>query len=393
MKFKIFITLLFVLGFYQSKAQQLSEKATISVITCGPGDVLYTSFGHSAFRVYDPNLQLDRIYNYGTFNFNAPNFYLNFAKGNLTYQLATQPFNRFLRIYNYEKRWVKAQELNLTPDENQLVFEFLENNAKPQNKDYQYDFFYDNCSTRIEDVIKNVLKEKVEFSNSHIQESKTHRDLIDDYANKFKWGKFGIDLALGSVIDKKATKDDFKFLPDYIFEGFKNASIKRNGVEKPLVKRSYSLINPASNDSLISIDFLSPLFIFSVISFFSLLISYKNFKKKRRTKTLDFLIYFVTGILGVLVLLLWFATTHTATYRNLNLLWAFATNLIIAFYLLRTKVPNWVIKYNYLLLVLLGLMGVIWFLKIQVFNIALLPIVLLLIVRFLVINKLSSSKK
>ena len=220
------IVLLFILAttFFTGFSQNtLSEKATISVITCGSGTELYSTFGHSAFRIKDPLTGLDKIYNYGTFDFNAPNFYLNFAKGKLTYQLSTTNFLYFLREYQYENRWVKAQVLNLNQQEVKAIFLFLENNAKPENRAYQYDFFYDNCSTKIEEVIKTVLKDNVEFNNSHIKTTKSHRDLISDYTENQQWGKFGIDLALGSVIDREATKDEYKFLPDYIFLASENA--------------------------------------------------------------------------------------------------------------------------------------------------------------------------
>ncbi|MBL4724907.1 MAG: DUF4105 domain-containing protein [Lutibacter sp.] len=213
-----FVFILFLFSTQLSAQLNVSKKASISVITCGPGTELYSTFGHSALRVYDPINGLDKIYNYGTFNFNAPNFYMNFAKGKLTYELSTSSFSWFLRIYQYENRWVKSQVLNLNQTDVQKVFDFLENNAKLENKAYQYDFFYDNCSTKIEEVITTVLGDKVSFSNSHITISKSHRDLIDDYTKNQKWGKFGIDLALGSVIDDNATKDDYKFLPDYIYD-------------------------------------------------------------------------------------------------------------------------------------------------------------------------------
>ena len=182
-----FVFMLFFVFIQLTAQQKLSPKATVSVITCGPGSELYTAFGHSAFRVYDPVLGIDKAYNYGTFNFNAPNFYLNFAKGKLIYQLSVTNFNRFLRIYQYENRWVKTQELAINTSEAQAIFNFLENNAKPQNKYYQYDFFYNNCSTKIEEIVKIILKEKVSFSNSHLTSNKTHRDLIADYTKNFKW--------------------------------------------------------------------------------------------------------------------------------------------------------------------------------------------------------------
>jgi hypothetical protein len=266
--------LILLFNFFQLAAQdQLSPKATVSVVTCGPGNELYTTFGHSAFRVFDPAIGLDKIYNYGTFDFNAPNFYYNFAKGKLIYQLSTADFNRFLRIYQYENRWVKTQVLNLTGEEVQWMFNFLENNAKPENRKYQYDFFYDNCSTKIEEVVLTVLKDKVQFSNDHINTNKSHRDLIDDYTQDVQWGKFGIDLALGSVIDDKATKDDYKFLPDYIFEAFNNATIKKNGITEPLVLKEISILKEKKLHK--PFEILSPLNVMLVLSLLILFFTYK----------------------------------------------------------------------------------------------------------------------
>lgn len=385
------IIVLFSLHFYGQN--NLSEKATVSVVTCGPGDILYTSFGHSAFRVYDPINKIDKIYNYGTFNFNAPNFYLNFAKGKLTYQLSTTRFGYFLQIYNYEKRWVKTQELNLNNEQVQETYNFLKNNAKPANKDYQYDFFYNNCSTKIEDVIVGVLKDSVTFSNSHILTHKTHRDLIADYTKNQKWGKFGIDLALGSVIDNEATKDEYKFLPDYIFDAFENATITTKYGLQPLVKETKTVINPKTTNVLKPFNFITtPLFVISCISLIILFLSYKNFKNNSRTKWLDFLIFFITGTIGIAVLLLWFATDHTATYKNLNFLWAFAPNFIVAFYLLKSKLPKWMYYYNLLLICLIALMLLVWIFSIQVFNIALLPLILALVVRYLFLKNFIKKK-
>lgn len=391
MKNYLYILLLF-LSCETLFSQQLSPEATVSVITCGPGNELYTTFGHSAFRVYDAAVGLDKIYNYGTFDFNTPNFYLNFAKGKLTYQLSTSSFSRFLRIYNYENRWVKEQVLALNNSDVQAVYNFLENNAKPENRAYQYDFFYDNCSTKIEEVIKKVVKNKVHFSNSHIDTSKTHRDLIADYTTTNLWSKFGIDLALGAVIDKKATKDEYKFLPDYIFLAFENATITYNN-EIPLVKKTRTILT--QKNVVKSNQILTPFNVLLCISFIILGVTFLNFKNNNRSKLLDFLIYFTTGFVGIIVLLLWFATTHTATYKNLNFLWAFAPNIIVAFYLLKSKMPMWIKKYNVLLIVLLGMLLILWMLKIQVFNKAMFPFIIALVIRYLFVNKniLSTSKK
>ena len=387
--FLFFLVTTFFTGFSQNT---LSEKATISVITCGSGSELYSTFGHSAFRIHDPLTGLDKIYNYGTFDFNAPNFYLNFVKGKLTYQLSTTKFHYFLREYQYENRWVKAQVLNLNQQEIQEVYSFLENNAKPENRDYQYDFFFDNCSTKIEEVLKTVLKDKIEFSNSHIQSTKTHRDLISDYTENQAWGKFGIDLALGSVIDRAATKDEYKFLPDYIFLAFENATIRTNSKRVPLVKAELVILENVPNHKIASIFSPTPFLVLLLLSLLIVWITYKNYKKGNRTKYLDFFLLFSTGIIGIVVLLLWFATSHTATYKNLNFLWAFAPNTIVAFYILKKNLPNWIQLYLKLLVALLILTFAVWIFKIQVFNIAFLPLLIALLIRYVYLIRLNLMK-
>ncbi len=382
MRHYFYIFCLFLFSCIQLNAQQqLTKKASISVVTCGPGVELYTAFGHSAFRVFDPVLGIDKIYNYGTFDFYAPNFYGNFAKGNLTYFLSTSDFVRFLRVYQYENRWVKLQLLNLSSEEVQAIYEFLEENATVENRNYQYDFFYDNCSTKIEAVIKTVLKEKVQFPNNHITSHKSHRDLINDYTKKFKWGKFGIDLALGAVIDDKAKKNDYKFLPDYIFEAFEKATIQKGTTMEPLVAKEISILEekPVAK----KIEILTPLNLILLISLGIIFITFKNHQQQKRSKWLDVGLFLLTGIVGVIVLLLWFATTHTATYQNLNFLWAFAPNLIVSFYLRKAKSPTWVFYYFIVLLLLLVVMVVCWLLKIQVFNYALLPLIVALAIRYI----------
>lgn len=377
--FTLFFVIIF-LSCAQLSAQQLSTKTTISVVTCGPGSDLYTAFGHSAFRVFDPVSGIDKIYNYGTFDFNAPNFYLNFMEGNMIYQLSTTNFSRFLRIYQYENRWVKTQVLNLSIAEVQELFDFLENNATPKNRDYRYDFFYDNCATKIETVLKAVLKEKVSFPNKHITTQKTHRDLIADYTQEFKWGKFGIDLALGSVIDDEATKDDYKFLPDYIFDAFNEATIQKENGQESLVIKEISILKEEKTAA--SADLLTPINVVLFLSLFIVFITYRNYHTQKRSKWLDFSLYLLTGLTGIVVLLLWFATLHTATYRNFNFLWAFAPNVVVAFYMLKTTLPTWINYYNKLLLVLLAGMLLLWAFKIQVFNSALTPLILALIIRY-----------
>ncbi|WP_233098751.1 Lnb N-terminal periplasmic domain-containing protein [Aureibaculum flavum] len=376
--FSIFYFLVIINSFAQEMV--LSDQAEISIITVDPGyDQLYDTFGHSAIRVTDRKLRIDQAYNYGIFNFETPNFNLKFAQGKLLYELAAYPFSYFYRSYKEENRGIREQVLNLTQPEKQAFFNFLQNNAKPENKSYLYDFFYDNCATRLKDVAENVLQEKVVFNNNYTEgKNETLRSLIHQYAQKkHPWGTFGIDLALGSVIDKKATTKDYLFLPDNIFNTYAESTV--NG--KPIVKKTNVLFK-AKDKKTKGFQLFTPLIVFSLIALLVIFITYRDYKQRKRSKVLDFTLFFTTGLIGLVVLLLWFATDHSATKDNYNFLWAFMPNVFVAFVLLKKEVPNWVKKYILLLLVLLALTVVLWILKIQIFSLAIIPLLLMLAVRY-----------
>lgn len=370
--FLLFSTVL-TTGFSQSIV--LSEDARISVLTCGPGEELYTRFGHSAFRVQDSGLGIDVVYNYGTFNFNAPNFYSNFARGKLIYTLSRQRFENFLYDYELENRWVKEQLLGLNRKETMELFEFLENNYKPENRDYQYDFLYDNCSTKMPDVLKKLLGPQLEFLDDHLEKHYTFRQLIRQNLRTNSWASFGIDLALGADIDRKATARQHMFLPKYVMMQLANSRL--NG--RPLIRRTRTVLdNP--EQLRVPIFTTSPLFWFALLSLFTITITYIDYRNKARSRWLDFFLFFSSGLVGFFLLFLWFLTDHNATVNNLNVLWAFPFNLIVAFLLVRRKnIPDWLEKYLKGLFLLFLVMVILWLFKVQVFS----PLVILLILPLL----------
>jgi len=364
--------------FITAQNLKLSDKAEVSVITVGQGKNLYDSFGHSAIRILDRENRLDRVYNYGTYDFNTPNFYSKFAQGKLLYDLSSYPFYYFLRNYQQENRTITEQVLDLSTSEKQHFYNFLENNAKPENKKYLYDFFYDNCATKIRDVTTNVLgKENIDFKDELLQEHKTFRDLIHQKLDEQPWGKFGIDLALGSVIDKEATTKEYTFLPEYIQKSFANAV--RAKVAVPLVKDTKIVFKKREEQSKLSI--FKPFLVFGFLAILGLLITIKDFKTKKRTKIIDFIILFTTGIIGVLVFFLWFATNHTATKDNFNILWAFLPNFFVAFTVFKFK--KWHRYYFILLIFLILVLLILSVFKIQVFHLAIFPILLTILIRYI----------
>tara|TARA_R110002050_G_scaffold74772_4_gene160172 strand:- start:78229 stop:79407 length:1179 start_codon:yes stop_codon:yes gene_type:complete len=381
------LLVLFLLFFVEvTNAQQnvLSDEAEISVLTIGPGNSLNDAFGHSAFRIKDSKNKLDDVYGYGEFDFNAPNFYLKFAQGKLNYSIGKGDFYRFYQVYAYYNRSIKSQVLNLSQTQKQKLYNFLLNNYKPENRNYLYEFFFDNCATKIKDVTKVAVNNTIEFKLPKNYKEKTFRSLIYENVNRNSWGSLGIDVALGSVIDKKATPEEQMFLPENIYQFFKVATI--NNESTSLVKENKTLYT--QKETIKTNSFLtSPLFIFGIIGFFIIFITYKDYKNNKQSKWLDITLFIITGLIGILILLLWFATDHTGTHQNYNLLWACAVNILVIGQLFKKKTSDWFTKYLKLLVILLCLLTLHWIIGVQVFAIGLIPLLIALFVRYLFLIK------
>ncbi len=362
------------------KAQSitLSEQAEISVLTFGPGTSLNDAFGHNAFRIKDRSNSIDFVYGYGQYDFDAPNFYLKFARGKLNYLISKHKFQNIYYHYSSYDRTILEQVLNLSLSEKQKLFNYLENNYKPENRGYLYDFFFDNCATKIRDITQIATESKIEYQQTTEAEPKTFRDLIYEHVNKNTWGSLGIDVALGSVVDKEATYYEYMFLPKYISSSFENADF--NNSEK-LVKSSAILYQSQRTDKSSNFIF-SPILILGLFSVLIIYITYRDFKKKQRSKWLDIIIFSLTGLVGLVLILLWFATDHTATAYNYNLLWAFPFNLILLTQVFKPQTKKWVKPYLKFLLIMFCLMTMHWILGVQVFAIALIPILSALVVRY-----------
>lgn len=372
MKHRFLLFLLVLFAFLQSKAQvpQLSERSLVSVITCAAGDEIYTAFGHSAFRVQDPELGIDVVYNYGTFDFKQPNFYLNFTKGRMIYSLSRRSFDDFLFEYELEKRWVKEQILDIDQEQRNALLVFLENNYLPQNRDYLYDPLLNNCSSITGTILKNQYGDALVFDGSYLDKQYTFRQLVRQFLKINSWSMFGIDLAFGSPVDRKATVQEHMFLPYYAMEQLKHTTL--NG--KPLVKRERTILdyNEHRNENFFP---LTPGFWFMLLLAFTGIITYFDHKHHTRSRWLDFSLFFITGVAGTLLLLLWVAADHTSTPYNYNILWAFPANAVVAFLIaLPAKLPQWGTNYLKGLLALMLFTLVLWIFKVQVFS----PMILLL---------------
>ena len=320
----------------EGRAINLSPESQISVLTCGPGNQVYSLYGHSAIRVIDSAINLDIVFNYGVFSFNSGNFVYRFAKGQTDYMLAPEQYSDFYISYLSEKRSITEQVLDLTQNEKQKVWDCLVINARPENRVYRYNFFMDNCSSRIRDVFQKQIDGELIF-NEEKGEGKTFRQQVSECQKQIPWLDFSIQLVLGSPSDKIASAYNEMFLPEFLHKHFAGAKILKDGKERLLVKKQNVLIKEEHQD----INFLwkySPEIFFCVLLLIILWISYREYQCKKIKYVVDYFLFLITGFIGFG--LLWFVifSEHPALRPNYNLLWALPLNLI--FILLWMK-KNW----------------------------------------------------
>ncbi|MBW2937697.1 DUF4105 domain-containing protein [Aureisphaera sp. CAU 1614] len=381
------ITYLFLFLFFlnlpsEAQVTTLSEAAEISIITVGPGKNLYDKFGHSAFRVKDEANGIDWAYNYGTYDFNTPNFYTKFAQGKLNYNLSVAYFEAFYQNYIQENRWVKEQVLNLSSTEKNELFQYLQNNAKPENRGYLYDFFFDNCATRIRDVLKAVLGEELQYNDRFVTEQYTFRELIQKNVKANTWGSLGMDVAIGAVVDRPASAWEYQFLPQYVFEAAAVATVTKGNTKEPLVITTNSLFENTPQEET-SNFFMSPLFVIGLLGLIILFVTYQDFRKRKRSRYLDGIIFFSTGFIGFLLLLLWIATDHSTTVNNYNLLWAFPLSLFLCVAISKKQPKKWLSKYYAFLLILFALLCLHSISGVQTFAIGFIPLFVALAIRYI----------
>lgn len=377
----------------QNQFKRLSEDAEISLITIGPGPDLYDSFGHTAIRVHDDAIDIDWVFNYGYFDFDTPNFYTKFARGKLLYILAVTKYEDFIDGYKEQRRWVKSQTLSLNYQEKTTFFEFLKKNASPKNRSYQYDFFYDNCATRPVDGLEKVIDKQLEIDYSSFPEGFTHRDLIRHNVHWNTWGMLGMDVAIGSVTDKLATKKEYAFLPEYTMEAFANSKISNGTTQRPLVLKTETLHIPEEENIYKESFIISPIIIISLLSLLLMYITYRDYKNETSLGLVDTVILLFTGIIGLLLAFLWFGTEHSTTKWNYDLLWAFPFHILASFAIRKTTPPKWIYPYIKLAIIMLALLGFHWIVGVQRFAYALIPLFIALTIRYIYMLKVIKKSR
>ncbi|MGN6195246.1 MAG: lipoprotein N-acyltransferase Lnb domain-containing protein [Ginsengibacter sp.] len=367
--------------FFSAKtfAQNDSCHWQVSLLTVMPGEDLYTTWGHSAIRITDTVTHQDIVYNYGTFDFSDPDFYTKFVRGKLMYFLSTDTFDSFVSENQQDNRGITEQILNLSCEQKRNIISLLEQNMMAQNRFYKYDFLFDNCTTRLRDLIENATDSTVHFGKV-LDQKVTFRDLIYEYLNNGdkQWSKLGIDILLGSKTDAVATPYQIMFLPDYLMKTLDSSTVGA----KPLVSEEHQLFKirrvPTEKENLTHPFFLF-LCLFVIIAFLSFS---RNIFIQKFLASFDGFLIFIVGLLGILILFMWFGTDHIMCRNNYNILWAWPMNMVAAFYFHSKR--SWARIYFLVYAIFLVLLIAFWGFIPQHFNSALIPILAILILRSLI---------
>lgn len=315
----ILLILLFQLGMASSnilKAQDTLQnpKLRISLITCDAGDDIYTIWGHTAIRVTDSIHQTDIVYNFGSFDFNTPNFVAKFMRGDLNYFISSDSYSNFLYEYQYFGRDVHEQVLKLTPAEKINWQLELQNNMLPANRFYLYNFIGDNCTTRIKDG----LFKHAPINNYSIGIRSYREEVVAaPYQNGLGWIGLGIDLLLGAVADQRPNLTQEAFLPALLY--------KKMALNPKLILASNDI---KYNTKTAEKGWAPIAILIAILLLYVFVASWNTLLTQRIAKIMDISLLLLIGIGGALVLYMSQFSLHTACHENYNLIWLHPLYLI-----------------------------------------------------------------
>ena len=347
----LYIVLTFILSVVNATvgAQSMTnpDRIQISLLTCSPGKEVWAQYGHTAIRYYDKESGEDLAINYGIFSLDQTYFIPRFVLGMTDYRMGVQPMDMFLAQYSYEGRGVVEQVLNLSAEDKEVIYKALQENMKPENVVYRYNYFFDNCTTRARDMLVNHLHGKVVYPPA--EENATFRSMIHKWNNKYEWAQFGEDLLLGVNADRKTTKSEQQFLPENLRSDFDKA--KYNG--KPLVKETNVLLD-AETEVVEPVFPLSPLsiaLIFAVISLVMMLFSYR---RQQVYWAWDLALMLTSGLMGIIFFVMIFSQ-HPCVSLNFILLFFNPLPLFFLYSTIKKKKVIWWKIWG--VLIILGLFG------------------------------------
>jgi len=309
-----------------------SQNLRISLLTCGPGNDAWQTFGHCAIRIIDnsrDSVHRDITYNYGMINWQDGSIQQQFLRGRMRVFLDAIPFQPFITEYIEDGRYVTELELSLQENEKKRIQAYLENNALPENRYYTYNFLRDNCTIRIRDVFPKVLGPG--FAFGRVIPDNVNFTFYDEY-NIYMERKYWSALFSNIFLPKtnfKVSNEDVMFLPEFLDEGIYRATL--NGVR---IAKERKILTPGRVPILAQVDV--PAIILFLIAIATLLgLSLPRFHALG--KMMIWIVLSLSTLTGICILYTWFGTEYEVTKDNFNLLWAIPCNLVLPFLPARIK--------------------------------------------------------
>lgn len=306
----------------------------ISLLTCSPGDQIWSLYGHTAIRYTDHFNNVDLVINYGMFSFSQPNFILRFVFGRTDYQMGIEPFDEFCYEYVSQGRTVVQQRLRLTPEEKLNIKEAIGENYQPQNRVYRYNFFYDNCTTRARDMLINhLIGKKVDYREDP-RVTTSYREMVHQWNADHRWARFGNDLLLGVAADFKTDSRQQQFLPDSLRADFAKAVvIDKSGKRYPLVDSTFEVVEPT--EAVVQKDkglwdVVDPWMVFAALLVLTLVISAVELRRKRTFWLYDVVLLTLDGLAGLCIFAMIFSS-HPTVQVNLQLLLLNPLSILLVF--------------------------------------------------------------
>lgn len=362
-------------------AQILSESTKVSLITVAPGDELNDSFGHTLLWIYDPSTGIDKAYNFGGYDYDTDNFYWKFVKGQLPYEMSYASLDAYKQYYQKHNRKMTEQVMSLAIGQKQLLYNNLEKTYNnPSTRNYMYKFYTDNCSTRIRDALLAACSDSVHLQNIPEMNDSTYRQWMNKclLRKHHYWAAVGMNAGLGAPADERILQYGASYIPENLMRSI--ASARRMAKHRVFyfVKSTKDLYPITEFDVKPSI-FITPSFWFTLLLVFTCYRTFRHWKKRQKGYLFDKIIFGLAGVLGWVLLFLWFGTDHGVTNYNRNLLWAFPFHLPIIFWLSQEKAArDYWYGYYFMLIGLMLAMGLFFVIQ---YSWDTVPLVLALFVR------------
>ena len=309
-------TLLFLLifpFFVWGNAQQL-DSIRASLITCSPGQEVYALYGHTALRLQNFTTGEDVVFNYGVFSFKQPHFIWRFVRGQCDYMVVPIPWQYFTREYEERGSSITAQVLNLTPQEASRLYANMVEDCKPENRQYRYNFLYNNCTTKVRDAIENCVEGHVVYPDT--VPLYTYREMLHQYTKDHPWAQEGNDILLGAAVDTLLCARAAMFAPEYMLRYADNAFIYAdNNDKRPLVLDREILLQ--KKPQKVEPEFLfPPMQAMLILLAFAVLIVLLERWLNWQFWLWDALLLLGQGLAGLLLLFMFFFSEHPAVNSN-----------------------------------------------------------------------------